>query len=428
MTLTALGGPGLTDTDDVARLIPGDPDALLADARAIDGVVATLTTVADWISRADLGGWTGTAADAYTESAEPLRRTVLVAATALAGAAPALRAHADTLEWAQAQARAAVRQFENAAACMEPGPLGAPSIPAAQVRAGDALAEARAEVFASGNRAAAAIEAATLDAPINPGLWNQVGYQWSQLWQGGAEAFGWLAQLAWDTSNVRFFVDRDGWLTSNEQRVTGLVASAQDPLQLGKDVIDYDTWTTNPARAVGHLIPDAIATVLTGGSGLLGTRTAGAGARAVVASERVAGEAAEAAARLAAEAVVATAPRRAAVMGAAAKASAPVAKFSAYLFREGAIHGKDAIFRSYGYGAGDSVTLAREFERQARAKYARGDYRIGRADDFGQRVTISVELEGQGAAVGRATRIDTGWMIREDGSISLNTPFAGFSK
>lgn len=114
--------------------------------------------------------------------------------------------------------------------------------------------------------------------------------------------------------------------------------------------------------------------------------------------------------------------------GDGATATAPVAKFSDYLFKEGATHGKDAVFRSYGYSGADSEALAAEFEQQAATQYSAGNYQLGKLDQYGQRITIPIELRGEGAAAGRSALINTGWMIRPDGSITLNTPFSGFAK
>ncbi|MFE4949603.1 RHS repeat-associated core domain-containing protein [Leifsonia sp. NPDC056665] len=109
-------------------------------------------------------------------------------------------------------------------------------------------------------------------------------------------------------------------------------------------------------------------------------------------------------------------------------ATVPVSKFSDYIFKEGASHGKDAVFRSYGYGSDDSQSLATLYEQQAATKFAAGDYTLGKADQYGQRINISITLRGQGAAAGRSTELVSGWMIRGDGSITLNTPFSGFAK
>ena len=46
--------------------------------------------------------------------------------------------------------------------------------------------------------------------------------------------------------------------------------------QLGKGLLDWDTWADDPARAIGHLVPDAIVAVATAGSGTAATRGAAA--------------------------------------------------------------------------------------------------------------------------------------------------------
>jgi hypothetical protein len=98
------------------------------------------------------------------------------------------------------------------------------------------------------------------------------------------------------------------------------------------------------------------------------------------------------------------------------------------VFKDGAQHGKDRVFRSFGYDKTDSQALASDFERQASTSYASGDYTLGKLDQYGQRIDIVVDLHGQGVASGRSARIVTAWMVRADGSITLNTPFSGFEK
>jgi hypothetical protein len=50
-----------------------------------------------------------------------------------------------------------------------------------------------------------------------------------------------------------------------------LTALREDPVGLGREVgkavLDWDTWADDPARALGHLVPDVAAAVLTGGAG-----------------------------------------------------------------------------------------------------------------------------------------------------------------
>jgi filamentous hemagglutinin len=107
-----------------------------------------------------------------------------------------------------------------------------------------------------------------------------------------------------------------------------------------------------------------------------------------------------------------------------ATATADVAKFSGYAF----VTNKAPIFESYGYTAADSQDLADLYVQQAAQRFADGDYRLGEFDQYGQRITIQIDLPGQGAATGLSTILDTGWMIEPDGSIRLLTPFAGFGK
>jgi len=112
----------------------------------------------------------------------------------------------------------------------------------------------------------------------------------------------------------------------------------------------------------------------------------------------------------------------------AAKGTAPVAKFSDYIFKEGATHGKDAVFKGLGYEASHSAQLAQMWEQQAAAKFAKGDYTLGKLDQYGQRINITIDVPGVGASAGKSSSMTSGWMMKPDGTISLNTPFSGFAK
>lgn len=107
---------------------------------------------------------------------------------------------------------------------------------------------------------------------------------------------------------------------------------------------------------------------------------------------------------------------------------APVSKFRDYIFRPGATHGKDHIFRSLGYDQEHSEELATLYEKQAALLYEAGDYSIGRLNEFGQRITIEIRLHGIGSHADKTSWLLSGWMLQSDGSLTLNTPFAGFSR
>lgn len=56
----------------------------------------------------------------------------------------------------------------------------------------------------------------------------------------------------------------------------------QHPRQLASDLLDLETWKTNPARATGHLLPDVVLALTAGGGAVVVARTLGTRA-----SERV---------------------------------------------------------------------------------------------------------------------------------------------
>jgi hypothetical protein len=107
---------------------------------------------------------------------------------------------------------------------------------------------------------------------------------------------------------------------------------------------------------------------------------------------------------------------------------APVEKFRDDIFKSGATHGKDHVFRSLGYDRDDSQYLASLYEQQAAVRYIAGDYVLGHHDEHGQRINIEIALEGVGTSSARTGYLVSGWMIQGDGSIRLNTPFSGFSR
>lgn len=107
---------------------------------------------------------------------------------------------------------------------------------------------------------------------------------------------------------------------------------------------------------------------------------------------------------------------------------APIEKFRDYIFKPGAIHGKDQVFRSLGYNRSHSADLAHLYEQAADERYSRQDFALGMLDQYGQRITIEIELTGIGVDAHRRSYLLSGWMIQSDGSITLNTPFSGFAR
>lgn len=86
------------------------------------------------------------------------------------------------------------------------------------------------------------------------------------------------------------------------------------------------------------------------------------------------------------------------------------------------------MFRSLGYSGDDSAKLAANWRRQAAEKISKGEYTLGKLDEYGQRIDIEITLLGQGTASGKTSYLNSGWMMAKDGSVKLNTPFSGFTR
>jgi len=98
-----------------------------------------------------------------------------------------------------------------------------------------------------------------------------------------------------------------------------------------------------------------------------------------------------------------------------------IRKFREYIFGEkGRNEGKVEIFQMLGFTIEDSEYLAKEYARQALKSYVEGNYKLGKWDDKGQRITIDIFLEHNGKRYLKGS----GWMVCENGKITNNTPIA----
>ncbi|GAA0629097.1 hypothetical protein GCM10009547_35910 [Sporichthya brevicatena] len=288
--------------------ISGDPAALRASASSLRALAIRLETTATSMRRLSTYGWEGVAADAFRDAFTPEPRRWEQAADGFRDAASALDAHAGTLEWAKTRAvacaeacRAAdavtdqARRAHEADRAFRPQPAygrslleaaGAFTDPGAAAR-NAALEDFRAignEVEDSGDRAAARVRAACDAAPSKPGWFSRtVGSFFlgagESLWDLGRMALWDLnpqTQLAWAAVRVATGQATVGEIADEfESKGEALAAIAQaayqDPdgfaLNVGKSLIDLETWQDDPARALGHLVPDAVAAVASGGAG-----------------------------------------------------------------------------------------------------------------------------------------------------------------
>lgn len=100
-------------------------------------------------------------------------------------------------------------------------------------------------------------------------------------------------------------------------------------------------------------------------------------------------------------------------------------KYDPYLFdpEDFYKHGKRKGFENWGYTIADSKWLQQEIEKQALKKYVVGEYSLGRLNEQGQRISIRVQIPRKNGS-GTVSFI-TGWMVKPNGKIHLNTPYGG---
>ena len=303
--------------------IEGDPAAIRGRAVDTRSTGQAFIDVADALDRITTDGWTGRAADAFRDASgsEPDRwrdagRGFLAAASAYEVYADAIVHARSRAGWASSEYRRGDEVTRSARAAWEHeqqrrdaelvSSLGWAPVtsaithpfvdPGEQIRDA-AVAEyerAVAELDAAAHTCAAAVRAACAGAPASRN-WFESGVAFvGGILEGAGEA-------VWDLLTITPLsagsIIRDVWkMSTGELTPEELAAQWQlalevpgqmldalraDPVafgrELGKGLLDWDTWGDDPARAIGHLVPDAIAAVLTAGTGAVATRGARAG-------------------------------------------------------------------------------------------------------------------------------------------------------
>jgi hypothetical protein len=270
---------GRLDSTDVRELVPGDVPALRAVAAHLRSLSGTFGRTAAGLARIDVGGWTGTAADAFRSrfGGEPARWAV--AAEAFGRAAAAWESHARAVERAQGRAAQAVAL------------LGSGGEPVDRAR--EILADARRgrdEVAAAAARVLA--DAAAL-APDPPTGWDRVGADvadgLTSVGTEGAQFLGGLGEgtvaLVRFVSSVNPFDQRNSghpvrYADAVSTAAAGTVIGALHPIRTVGEILGAG-WGSDPAAARGRLVPGVLAAVAAGG---LGRAALGAAKRATPAT------------------------------------------------------------------------------------------------------------------------------------------------
>ena len=198
-------------------------------------------------------------------------------------------ADAATVTWVAASQRydAAVARAEQTAAG-----TGAPARPPslAQPASSDpgeplreqarrVLGDARDNVAEQGRRAAGTLRAAADAAPDEPGLFSRAATQVGEFFKGAGEATWGIVEFAFKLSPTYLLIDPAGYVSHLQGLADGVVFAVQNPKEFALAVLDWETWKENPARALGHLVPDLVLALATGGAGAAATRAASAARR-----------------------------------------------------------------------------------------------------------------------------------------------------
>jgi hypothetical protein len=297
-------------------VIDGNPGNVRSKAVTMQQKGQLFYDTGDALSKIDVTGWTGRAADQFREAhdLEPERWTK--AGNGFRRAAAGLQTYAGSLEDAQRRAATAKANYEEGQRESERArrqydtymgqmrdywagggtdqaePFNDWGEPLQQDALRD-LASARTDLDTAAQICAGEVRAGCADAPEEPN-WLESGLKFvGGIFEGAGEAVWDLltmvpfspVNLVIDSYKVAtgdltpeellktYELDVENAWTMAQGIYTGLTT---DPIgfgkELGKSLLDWDTWADDPARAIGHLVPDAVVAIATAGSGTLATR------------------------------------------------------------------------------------------------------------------------------------------------------------
>ena len=310
--------------------IRGNPSGVRSRAATTRAKADSFMTTGDALAKVTTDGWNSRAADRFRDRFDTEPERWREAGDGFVTAASALEAYAGALETAQKRAQWAEGEYargeqvtdqarsaydsdvarakdkvQTAAAAGQHMTLTILPFhdPGASIRQGalDEYASARRDLEAAAHTCADGVRAGCAAAPAKRKWYEKVGAAVGGFLEGAGEALMDLGKLAAFLTNPAVFVFNDmmadamSGMTSEEiaakyelklEDAQGLLDALQeDPLEFGKNIgkamLDWDTWADDPARALGHLLPDAVIAVLTAGSGTVATRGAKGGVDAL---------------------------------------------------------------------------------------------------------------------------------------------------
>lgn len=289
----------------VPDLVPGAPADLDQLAAELSQYSRAFADSAQRLRALDTSSWSGDAAEGFRNAVGKLPAGLEKAQEAFTSARQAVDHYADVLRRAQQEAAAviddaaearlasrkhlyAVDDFEQARARGDETavpPPGTDPGEAAMAAATARLSRARAQIDEAADRADRTLRTAAEAAPDKPGALDRLMGWGKSFADGFGEAGLDLLKTAVKTDPFYALVDPEGFLKQTTTTLDGLVWGAQNPKEFAKAATDWNTWKTDPARALGHLGPDAVVELLTGGVGGVATKASAAARRSTHALE-----------------------------------------------------------------------------------------------------------------------------------------------
>lgn len=258
-------------------LIPGDPDALEAMASQLGGYAQGAGAAAGRLRQLETLPWHGQAAVSFQGLFGDLPARLQAGASGLDEASSGLRGYAAALREARQQAAHALALYEQAVAAQDPreatcnaaapGSLAAlmppiisvPPAPSPVVAIHKSHAEAiwsaaQSELARQARRLEQSLAAATARIPHEATLPRQVAHQIREFASGLGVSLTQLESMA-EISSL-FLAANPVEFTRRLWRFDeGIVASVQHPVETGKQMVAWDLWAHNPAKALGEFAP-----------------------------------------------------------------------------------------------------------------------------------------------------------------------------
>ncbi|MFF4487176.1 putative T7SS-secreted protein [Streptomyces sp. NPDC001544] len=290
------GEQQLGQTEEPNELVHGSPDKIRESAKHLRDFHGAFDKVSSGLRKVDSSGWQGEGGDAFREKFGVHPTKWAQAAEACDAAAGALESYADTVKWAQGQAKEAVELYKKGVqaskdavdaynkkvdaynakikANEDPGPKPEPfhDPGTADIKAAaQKLAEARKQRNTAASEAQGKVKAALAHAPAEPPPLDRLGNDFKDGFQaantelthvvGGAlKGTAGLVNFArgLDPMDPYNLTHPAAYMQNVSMTLSGLVSTAAHPERVVQAAVDG--FKKDPSEFVGRMIPELIGT------------------------------------------------------------------------------------------------------------------------------------------------------------------------